>query len=345
MIDTKETVTYPDYKVEFTMDNKVLISFFESRRQTESATKDTSDKSVSFFVVLLLSKETGELIRRVEWPVLGESLSSRRIGHVSCIYPLPSSGYVGIINRHLQVLDPSFNVIHDRLLETSKDVYFDVIAPLYGQFFVLRSRESYESSSFLTSEIIDFKTFKTVEKFIEHTLNLGIHDIWEDQLVATRYHIESDTRLFFKKRIGASQWNDLGLAQKGNDTAKFIHNGTIIIRGYTGQATNTKGFWFAIENGKKGELVSSGLLFKPSWNTSIVASKRSYLPSFRSTFDLDSKVWIEAFDLSTQQVLLATKRYSASDIIDYAISPNGDSIVLVTKKKIELYNVSNLRNC
>jgi len=55
--------------------------------------------------------------------------------------------------------------------------------------------------------------------------------------------------------------------------------------------------------------------------------------------DLNSMDWIEAYDLSTQQVLLATRRYSAEQIRDYAISPDGMSIVLMTINRIELYTV------
>ena len=152
----KERNHEPGYKVQFTPDNKVLISFWERRPQTELATKDTPENSGSVFVALLLSRETGELIRRVEWPVMRESLSGQRFSYGSRIYPLRSSGYVGIINRHLQVFDSSFNVVHNRVLERFEDAMYNLIVPLYGQFF---SIGSWDGTNWIT-EIIDSKTFR-----------------------------------------------------------------------------------------------------------------------------------------------------------------------------------------
>jgi len=337
----KEQNHNPGYTVQFTPDNNVLISFWERRPQTELATKDSPDKSGSVFVVLLLSIETGEPIRRIEWPVMGESLFGQRIRHGSRIYPLHSDGYVGIINRHLQVHDSSFNIIFDRLLENKYEMErYDLITPLHGQFFIFGSWDGVSC----TIEIIDSKTFKTIEQWNEssHIFNMSslLMDIWGDQLLLTRHTTDFHGRNFFVKKIGTSKWNDLGTLPKVNVYAKFIYNGIIVFTGYIEQMFDSKEFWFKIENGKVSEPIFEGLQFKPSLNTSIVAAGASHLSDFRRTFDMDSKDWIEAYDLNTRQVLLATKRYSASDIVDYAISPDGDSIVLMTKKKIELYNVN-----
>jgi len=78
----------PNFRVEFTLDNKILISFLQHKPQTKGS-KDTPEK----FVVLLLSRETGELIKGVELPLVSEVP-----GMYHRIYPLPSGGYVGIIN-------------------------------------------------------------------------------------------------------------------------------------------------------------------------------------------------------------------------------------------------------
>ena len=330
----KEPMDDPDYKVQFTTDGKILISYFESRPQTELITKDKPEKSGRIFVVLLLSNETGELIKRVEWPVMGESTPWQQFQYGSRINPLYSGGYVGIFNRRLQVLDSSFNVIYDRVLETPEDINFNLIASLRGQYFVVRFAEDNNP----VTEIIDSKTFKTVEQF--NIPNGVIIDLWDDRLLVIRRTAAINESQLIEKKIGESQCRILELANRRLARANYIYNGTIIIAGYTGQAPGTKGFWFAIEGDKNGDLISRGLIFKPSWNTSITASKTNHLSAIRSTFDLDSKDWIEAYDLDTQQILLSTKRYSSSNIVDYAISPNGDSIVLMTKKKIELYTVS-----
>ncbi|MDR0843028.1 MAG: hypothetical protein LBP68_06390, partial [Acidobacteriota bacterium] len=69
----------PEFKLHFTLDNKILVSFLHYRPQTELETKDTPKKFDLSFVALLLSRENGELIRHVEWP-LGESTQKQRIG-------------------------------------------------------------------------------------------------------------------------------------------------------------------------------------------------------------------------------------------------------------------------
>ena len=170
-------------------------------------------------------------------------------------------------------------------------------------------------------------------------------DIWEDRLLINDLSDDYNEHYLFEKKIGASQWNSLGLFQGiYYARANYIYNGTIIIAGSLRKMPDTKAFWFRIEDGRISDPVFEGLLFKSSWNTPIVAAGRSHLSEFRSTFDLDSKDWIVAYDLSTQQVKLATKKYSASNIVDYAISPNGDNIVLMTKKKIELYNINSQKD-
>jgi len=43
-------------------------------------------------------------------------------------------------------------------------------------------------------------------------------------------------------------------------------------------------------------------------------------------------------------VLLTTKKHTEGEIVDYAITPDGDGIILITKKKIEFYTVSPNKN-
>jgi len=330
----KEVNHDPAYKVQITPDNIVLISFWERRSQTKLATNDSPDKSGSVFVVLLLSSVTGEVIRRIEWPVIGESLRGQKFSYGSRIYPLPSGGYVGIINRHLQIHDSSFDIVYDRVLERYIDAMYDIIVPLHGKFFIFKS---WEEPNWVF-EIVDSEIFKTVER-----LNLPTYfmEIWGDKLFIMDRPVTQEIH-FYEKMIGASQWNVLGLLQGiFYPKSGYIYNGTIIVTGSIKEMPDTKGFWFKINNGKNSETVFEGIgISKPSRNAPIIANKRGVLSDFRRTFDMDSKDWIEAYDLNTRQVLLATKRYSASDIVDYAISPDGDSIVLMTKKKIELYNVN-----
>jgi len=332
----KEPVLDPNYKVQFTPDDKVLISFLDRRPQTELVTKATPEKSGSFFVVVLFSRETGELNKRVEWPVIEESVPNQILRYGSRIYPLPSGGYVGIINRNLQVFDSSFNVIYERILERHKEERYDLITPLYGQFFIFKSWDG----AYFSTEIINSKTFDTVDKF---SIPNGVPmEIWGDRLLATWRTTGINEVRFVEKKVGDSQWNVLETVQGLRAEAKFIYNGTIIVMNYSGKVPNTEGFWFTIEDGKKGDVVFEAIGgFKPSWKTPIIATRPSYYSGIRRTLDLNSLNGIEVYDISTRQILFTTKKYN--DIADYAISPNGDSIVLMTKRKIELYNVPNAK--
>ena len=339
---------YPRFKIQFTLDNKILISFLERKPQTKLSTKDAPEKSDLFFVVLLLSGENGELIRRVEWP-LGESTLGRQIRHESRIYPLQSGGYVGIIDEKLQVLNSSFNVIHDRVLGTLEQGAYNIIVPLSGKYIVLKQRQPNARFAGIV-EIIDFITFETIERFEQP--DFGIIDIWKDRLLSISYDGNSNSR-FFEKKIGAFQWNVLGLTQwtglhglglidsRSYANPRFIYNGTVIFKDIIEQPPTRKINLVMVEDGKKSGPFFEGCISKPSWNTPNVACEKSKLSTIRELLDLFPKRWIETFDLSTRQVLLTTKK--SSDMVDYEISPDGNSIIIITQKKIELYTVKSKR--
>ena len=330
----KEVPLNPGYKVQFSPDNNVLISFWEHRPQTELVTKDSPEKSGTIFVVLLLSRESGELIRRIEWPVTGEWRSGPQMSHGSRIYPLPSGGYVGIINRHLQVFDSSFKVIHNRALEVNEYVGYDLITPLYGQYFVLRFSGYRE---WRTTEIINSETFEIVERL---NVKNSIIDVWGNRLLG--FYTDTDIKKngYEEKKIGVDlKWNDLGLTQGGYSEAKYIYNGTIIVTDVARQSPGRKGFWFTIEEGKKSDPVfKDRLIFKPSWNTPIIANRVGKESALREALDLDTPLWIEAYNINTREIVLATKKYT--NMVGHAISPDGNSIAVMTTKKIELYNVN-----
>ena len=325
----------PNFKVHFTLDNKILVSFLHYRPQTELKPNDKVKKFDTFFVSLLLSKENGELIRRVEWP-LGESTQIQRLGYGSCMYPLPLGGYVGIINQHLQLFDSSFNVIDDRVLNTLEPgggMYY-IIVPLSGKFIILMRQKSVTQFEKII-EIINADTFETMEQL--EIPSFGMIDIWEDRLLSISYEHQ-----LIEKKIAALQWDDLGLDESNitNNTARFIYNGAIVAKGLIRRSPEEKRFLVMIEDGKKSAPVFDGCMSKPSMSTPVVVCRESKLSEIRDILDLSGKNWIAIYDLNTRQVLLATKEYSAADMIDYAISPDGSSILVMTEKKIELYNVN-----
>ena len=343
----------PDFHVHLTQDNKILVSFLHYKPQSELEPLNKSKKFDTFFVALLLSTKNGELIRRVEWP-LGESTLGQQIGHDSRIYPLPSGDYVGIIDKKLQVLNSSFDVIHDRVLDTlerGKGSY-KIIVPLSGKYIVLKQIQSGARFAGIV-EIIDSGTFETLERFEQP--DFEIVDIWKDRLLSIS-NDGNDKSRFFEKKIGAFQWDVLGSTQwsilhvlalidsRRYANPRFIYNGTIIFRDIIEQPsapTAPKGFFFMIEDGNKNGPFFEGCISKPSWNTPNVACGKSKLSAIRELLDLFAKSWVEIFDLSTRKVLLTTKK--SSDMVDYEISPDGNSIIIITQKKIELYTVKSKR--
>ena len=328
---------YRTYEVQVAPDNKILINFIEHRSQNKLATKKTLDKSDTFFVVLLLSNKNGELIRRIEWPVTDDSVPTWRRGFDSRIYPLLSGGYVALINGHLQVLDLSFSVIYDRVLDALENSRYDIIVPLSGKYFILNRLYTQLKGS---SEIIDSRTFETIERF-DAPPDYRIVDIWEDQLLSISFSSDNSERRFSKRKINTSQWNDLELVQGERAEARFIYNGAIVVRDNIGRMPDIKTFWFIVEDGKKSEPVFSGLGLKFPSKASVVMTARSYLAGIRRAFDLFSKNWFEVYDFRNHKVLLETKKHT--DIADHAISPDGDSIIIMTKKKIEFYSVNSKR--
>ena len=120
-------------------------------------------------------------------------------------------------NRHLQVLDSSFNIIHSRVLDILETVNtrYSIIVPLSGKFFILQwefTAEVIDSSTFKTVEVIDSDSFKEVEQLSPPR----IIDTWEDDRLLSASYSRSGGipgMHFFEKKIGASQWNDLGLIQ------------------------------------------------------------------------------------------------------------------------------------
>jgi len=107
----------PYYEVDFTPDNIIFISFLEYKYQPQLGSKAQPEK----MVVLLLSREKGKLIKRIEWPVITDY--GNRTRSFYRIYPLPSGGYIALINGRLQALDSSFSVIHERVLDATENSY------------------------------------------------------------------------------------------------------------------------------------------------------------------------------------------------------------------------------
>jgi len=298
--------------VQFTSDNKILINSMQYYGSQANGSKYPPEK----FAAALLSKENGELIKRVEWP-----LTPERRTWLNGIYPLPSGGYVGIINDRLQTFDSSFNVIHDRALGSTAGYY--IIVSISGKFIILHRYRS--GSQFRRIEIIDSGTFETVEHF-DTLPNFSIVDIWGDRLLSVSYSDSEgiSEKHFFEKKIGDSQWSYFGsVQQRSNANARFIYNGAIIVEDGIGRAPVTGG------------------AYKYSWNAPVRAVRTGTQSYFLNEMGL-GKGWVKAYDLNTRKALLTTKKHSG--VRSYDISPDGDGIILMTEKKIEFYNIKSKKD-
>ena len=184
--------------------------------------------------------------------------------------------------------------------------------------------------------IIDYETFKTVEK-----VNNGIVDIWRDKLLLVDLS-DGNISSLFEKRIGSSS-NGFQLKIDNFTDAKFAHNGAVIVLSYKGQFPPfAQNYWFTIENGKignpvfvEGEYVN---ILVPARKAPVfaVSASKSRL------FDRGASGKINVYDINTQQRLLQTKTYNNE--YDYALSSDGRSLAVFIreKRKIELYKVPSL---
>ena len=141
----------------FTSENDVLITFFRHGMLDNRKTKNINNSKPTAFVALLVHGETGELIKRVEWPV-DESIASGEI-HFRA---LPEVGYLLRVGDNLQALDSSLNVIRSKILEPlPKNQGYSVITQRAGYYFVVEQWVLGKERSY---EIYDWRTFEIVEK-------------------------------------------------------------------------------------------------------------------------------------------------------------------------------------
>ena len=335
-----ESSRYSAVRLQISPDNEVIISFFQRRRQRELATKTTPEKSGSIFVSLFIDKDDGGLITKSEWPVIGESVWWERASRGSRIKSLASGGYVGIINGHLQVLDSSLKVIHDRTLDRPREHWkYDLITPLAGSFFILAQRYVKFTERI---EVIDSRTFKILDQW--ESSDLCVQDIWEDHIVAIRSQGNNGYNVI-EKRIGGSWRNVFSKMEEEYNQARFTNNGTIAEASYLKQNLVANDCWFVID----GENKSDPIIYSkreriqniiPAQQIPVIAIEISKMSGFRAAIDMNSQNLVVLYDMLKRRKLLETK--SHEDIIGYALSPDGLSLALLTEEKLEVYAVPSI---
>ena len=336
----------PEYKIHFTSNDEIMICFFQRNTQSAPEGKSTTETSEMSFVVLLLSKEEGKLISKKEWPIAGEPSWEQRLKYA--IYPLPNGGYAALFDGHMQVLDSSFNTIHDRLLDRLPQGYrYGISVPAQGTAFVLDSGVEYE--------LINFNTFKTVGSL---NASIPIRDIWGDKLLLRSIDREdgimeglfqsNDTYNLYERKIGGSYGGyHLKINTQLLRDEKFIYNGNVIILSRAGYTYGRQDYWFTIENGKTGnpvfvgekrrfndpgEGIGSALPARQAPVVAVSAHKHR-------SFDRGNYYWLEVYDTNTGQKILETKTYNQG--IYCALSADGRTLVVFIEEKgtLEFYKV------
>ena len=329
-----------EINVRFIREDKVLITFFQHEKP-ENGVKTNTGKSKTTFVALLLHRATGDLVKRVEWPI-----HDSKWFH---FYTFPQDIYLVRINNILQALDSSLNVVHSKTLELLPQNYqHNIIIPSSGYFFVVEQlgKES-------NYEIVDWRTFETVEKKINApNANIKISDIWNDRLLArgSQEGIYTYTWLL-EKKIGTSSWVNFGVnlpRQPSLNDAKFFYNGTVVVQGRLNDILPSQRrvhtFWFVMENGRGSNYAIYGEK-KDEFILSVFPAKQGSVLEvivFKPALDIfdtgkAGASWTDYWDVTTQQRL---RPKIEKNVIGKALSSDGRSLVRLTEKKLEMYAIS-----
>jgi len=319
-----------DIKLRFVYENEILITFFQN-----DLVEDLKTKAL---VALLLHRETGEVIKRVEWQV-SKSLAANEI----FIHSLPEGGYLWRIGDKLQALDLSLNIICSKILTSlTQNQSYSIIMPRSGYFFIIDQNINGIDRIY---EIVDWRTFETVEKISVGVFR--IKDIWNDRLLAIDSLRAGEHRWLLEKRIGDLSWNIFGFNLPRLHDAIFIYNGAIAVTcsmndsGLFGPA-----FWFVMEDGWSGSPIFYGKNNRERMGGLLPVKQRPIIAvigysgsRIREFLDIDSvrKSWIDVWDIKSQQRLLRTK--NEKDVIGSALSPYGLNIVRLSKQKLEMYAI------
>ena len=325
----------PEYRLHITANDEIMLSYFQLNAPTAPTDKSTPETSGISFVVLLLSKEDGKLINKKQWPIAGESSWEQRQKYI--MLPLPDGSYAALINGRLQVLDATFSIIHDRLLDRLPQGYrYNISVPLQGAFFVLDSGVEYE--------IIDYSTLKTVKRL---SASIPIRDIREDKLLLRSEDVDGAYHLYERKTGDSYSGYYLKINRLLLRDEKYIHNGNVIILSRAGLQYGRQDYWFTIENGETGNPVFAG--GKRRFNNlgegigGATPARRAPVVviacSKSRSFDRGNFGWMEAYDTNTGQKLLETKTYN--DWVVAVLSADGRTLAVFIEKKgnLEFYNI------
>ena len=330
----------PDFELGFSSNDEIMLSFYQRSKRPASIDKNATDTSEMSFVVLLISKESGKLITKKEWPIPGKPnfLDLKKYYHR--IFPLPDGGYVLLFNRNLQVLDSSLNIIHEKILDSFPKgyLYNSIYVPLHGPYFVLCQG--------LECVIIDYAAFKEVEKI--DISKMQIRGIYEDKfLIHSSDENDNNINYLFEKKIGnVDSYSEFKLKINRSESETYLYDGSAMVF----SNSNHTPYWFTIKNGETSnpvfvyekDAVLSGLFMpalfargpSPARSAPVVAISASK----DRGWDLGLTSWVIVYDINTQQILKQTRNYND---FDYALSSDGRILAIFNEKKgtIKLYDI------
>jgi len=330
-------------RVYFSHENDILITFSRYAVPDNRKIKNAKKLKPTVFVALLINGETGNLIKRVEWSV-DKSIASRYV----YIHAFPEGGYLLRIGDNLQALDSSLSVIRSRTLTPlPPEQGYNTIMPRSGYYFVVDQNINGKDRIY---EIIDWRTFETVEKM--NASDFRIKDIWNDRLLGVGLNLSPMMRNteniyigLLEKKIGDSSWNSFGHDLQRLRDAKFIYNGAIVVTCGIDYLFGPA-FWLIMEDGKRSDPVYHGKNDKermgeivPSAKSPVIAVGVFKLSDIRIFLDIGivGTSWVDYWDVTTQQRLLQSK--DEKDEIGGALSPDGRRLVVLKKKKLEMYAI------
>ena len=325
-------------KVYFSHENDILITFSRYEVPDNRKIKNAKNSKPTVFVALLINGETGNLIKRVEWSV-DKSIASSDV----YIHAFPEGGYLLRIGGNLQALDSSLSVIHRRTLAPlPPEQAYNIIMPRLGYYFVVDQNINGRDRIY---EIMDWRTFETVEKM--NASDFRIKDIWNDRLLGIDLLRAGKYRWLLEKKMGDSSWTNFQIDSPRLQDAKFIYNGAIVVTcSMDDSGLFGPSFWFIMEDGKRSDPVYYGKNDKermgeivPTAKSPVIAVYAYKLSDMRMFLDigLAGTFWRDYWDVTTRQRLLRIK--VEKDEVDCELSSDGRKLVVLKKKKLEMYDL------
>jgi len=338
---------------QFTSSGEIMLSFLSG-----GAAYDTHGNALAgtpgSYVVMLIDRADGHLVRKAEWPSGTRRNVRELLDHGPRIQPLPDGGYVCLIDGQLLALDASLKVVNERCVvcqDEGTDRYYELIPARSGPLFLLDYSKFLDNSNHYHAEVIDSRSLATLETW--DFTGTHLEDLWGQRVLAVRLATRPRTPFpvalpvpdppddIIERQIGGP-WRDLGLKLASGRKPRFTADGSIV---GDGRREGVGACW-AIMAGPKGDRApvcyspeQAIVSITPARRAPVIAVLLARQSAIRSFLDLtrDSWNWVVVHESDTGRKLVTTpKRF---DLEAYALSSDGQTLAVLTEKKLEAYAV------